>query len=959
MGFGWPGTGCRLAEQRDLHKASVPGEHFNVDSLVGRLSGGSAPTYAAFVSYSHAFDGKFAPTLQRALQRFAKPWYRMRALRVFRDETSLTANPGLWSSIQTALDSSEFFVLLASAEAARSQWVSREVEYWCDHKPTRNLLIALTDGTLRWDADAGDFDWERTTALPPALRGRFDEEPRYVDFSWARRDEHLSLSNPAFRGNVADLAARLHDRPKDDLVGEEVRQHRRTLRIVRITVLVLAALALAAVLSAIRATNFAGDARRERDRAESQLRLASARYLAARSDSEADMRYAHSLLLGLASLDVQDTSEGRGSLLANLQRNPQLDSFWRHPGPRGVLSVAFSPDGDGAASTGDNEPVTVWDPGSGRVRCSMYEAGPGEVASGGELAISSRGVLAATTGDYRILFADPGACRVLGVTPSRLGDDAEMLAFSADGGTLASAGFMGRVTLWDARTFRRKARIPLARGKDTVGALALSPDGRTLAAGLFEKRVVLLDYRTHQRVAPELAGHPGGVSALAFAPDGRVLVSGDDRGVLILWSMPTGRRIATLSAGSMVTDLSFADDGRTLAAAGVDGRITLWDLRRLRAPPQRLSGHEGTAEAVAFSPGGRTLLSGSQDGSLVKWDVGVRDRLMESSKVADHAITASAFRPKSATVALGSYGRTFLWDIAAERPAGRSLAGPREWVMSVAFSPSGDMVASGTELGSVAVWRVPSGEPVGRPRRVHKGMVTAVAFSPDGEVVASGGRDGKVIRMRLGSGAAEAVHRPLKEVGKGSDDIESVEFSPDGAWLAAVAHVNVRLWSAQDSNRRERTIDAKSGALYDVSFSPDSRTLAAAALKSVFLWDVSRHAPTGDDLLSRGVPVWTAQFARDGTVVGGREDGSLALWDRRGVSIGSMRADREHEVLSWAISSDGRKAVAGTSNGTVLTWDLDPRSWRRRTCEIVNRSLSEAEWRRLVGAEVPYEPRCR
>lgn len=60
--------------------------------------------YDGFVSYSHAADAQLATELQRGLQRFAKPWYRMRALRVFRDEVSLSANPGLWSSIQQALD---------------------------------------------------------------------------------------------------------------------------------------------------------------------------------------------------------------------------------------------------------------------------------------------------------------------------------------------------------------------------------------------------------------------------------------------------------------------------------------------------------------------------------------------------------------------------------------------------------------------------------------------------------------------------------------------------------------------------------------------------------------------------------------------------------------------------------------------------------------------------------------
>lgn len=68
--------------------------------------------YDAFISYSHAADDLLAPRLQSGLQRFAKPWWKRRALRVFRDESSLSANPHLWSSITDALDQSGWFVLL-------------------------------------------------------------------------------------------------------------------------------------------------------------------------------------------------------------------------------------------------------------------------------------------------------------------------------------------------------------------------------------------------------------------------------------------------------------------------------------------------------------------------------------------------------------------------------------------------------------------------------------------------------------------------------------------------------------------------------------------------------------------------------------------------------------------------------------------------------------------------------
>src|SRR5262245_18908198 len=112
--------------------------------------GAAIVVYDAFISYSHAKDKPIAAALQSAMQRLGKPWYRRRAMRVFRDDTSLSATPELWPSIERALDHSRIFILLASPEAAASKWVNREVAHWLDHQTTSTLLIGLTDGKLIW-----------------------------------------------------------------------------------------------------------------------------------------------------------------------------------------------------------------------------------------------------------------------------------------------------------------------------------------------------------------------------------------------------------------------------------------------------------------------------------------------------------------------------------------------------------------------------------------------------------------------------------------------------------------------------------------------------------------------------------------------------------------------------------------------------------------------------------------
>jgi hypothetical protein len=183
--------------------------------------------YDVFMSYSHRADDRLAPALQAGLHRFARPWYRLRALRVFRDDASLSASPGLWRSIEDALGAARWFVLLASPEAAASDWVNREVQWWLDHRGPEHFLIVLTGGELGWDPKTFEPDPSRTSALPKAAFGKLPGEPRFTDLRWARTEESLSLANVHFMDAVADLAATIQGRSKDEILGEDVRQHPR------------------------------------------------------------------------------------------------------------------------------------------------------------------------------------------------------------------------------------------------------------------------------------------------------------------------------------------------------------------------------------------------------------------------------------------------------------------------------------------------------------------------------------------------------------------------------------------------------------------------------------------------------------------------------------------------------------------------------------------------------------
>ena len=199
--------------------------------------------YDAFISYSHAKDKPVAAALQMVIQRLGKPWYRRRALRVFRDDTSLSATPHLWPTIESTLKECRYLILLASPQAAASHWVNKEVAWWLEHKAIDTLFVAVTEGELSWDSATGEFVSTEVAILPPALVGRLTE-PKWVDLR-AYRDG-ADPRNAHFTSLAADFAAAIHGVPKEDLLSQEVRQQRRALSLAwsaAATLLILAGLA--------------------------------------------------------------------------------------------------------------------------------------------------------------------------------------------------------------------------------------------------------------------------------------------------------------------------------------------------------------------------------------------------------------------------------------------------------------------------------------------------------------------------------------------------------------------------------------------------------------------------------------------------------------------------------------------------------------------------------------------
>src|SRR5262249_9182877 len=174
----------------------------------------------------------------------------------------------------------------------------------------RSLLIAHTDGAIRWDPDLGDFDWERTDALPSNLKQAYPEEPKYADFTWVREAPNLSLRNPRFATEVARLVSAVRERPLDELIGDDVRQRRR------MKAAVSAAFAAITLTAAIAVWQW--------QVAETRRRLAVSRQLANQSLNQLDAQFDLALLLGVEATQVVHTVDAQTGLLTALRQFLQL-----------------------------------------------------------------------------------------------------------------------------------------------------------------------------------------------------------------------------------------------------------------------------------------------------------------------------------------------------------------------------------------------------------------------------------------------------------------------------------------------------------------------------------------------------------------------------------------------------------------------------------------------------------
>jgi WD40 repeat protein len=803
----------------------------------------SASGYDAFISYSHRHDRVLGPRLQAGLQRLAKPWYRIRALRIFRDTTDLGASPALWESIEEALRDSRWFILLASPDAARSVWVNREVRWWLDHRSRDRLIIVGTGVGLAWDEHLGD--WAAGAPVPPALRGTFISEPLWVDLSNNRTGQI-----PA--DLLAMVAAPIRSMTKDMLIGEHLRQRRRVVRLAGGTIAFL--LALAAGLASV--TVLAVHASQEADR---QLGLADSRLLSIQSEALGDADPVLARQESLAAWRINPSVQAEYAML-NAATAPGGATF-RTGGT--VSALAFGSAGGTLASVSTNGTVQRWDLATGKQIGGSLRTGmsgfPGDDAF-----TRGAGILAGTSQGSTLRVWNLAGRHLIGRSPA-VDANTEPVALSGDGTIAATGTYGGKAQVWNVATGQQIGSSLAVSGG--VTAVALSPDGRILATVSNFGVTQLWDADSGQRMGSALDTTSATGTVAAFSPDGKILAVGTYSSIL-LFNVATRTLIGQPLTSGWVQSLAFSADGATLAAGCMDGTAMLWNVAIHQQIGGTLAGGNtsGPVYAVAFSPDGRTLATGSRDGTVRLWDVGLQlpvtvplsitsgsttvlstdgktwatqngNGTIQLGDVASRRQIDTSFTPHNANTgnpalslnskylafeSTSSDGGIQLWDIAT----GHTTGLPNPYApTAMAISPNGKTLAvayNGT--GTIQLWDVATRRPIGSPFPASTGSIYAVAFSPDGNTVVTGSTDDTARLWDV------ATHRQIGNPFITSNWVTALAFSPDGATLATGSiDGTVRLWDLATDQQIGSTLDTGFGNVSALAFSADGKTLKTIA----------------------------------------------------------------------------------------------------------------------------------
>jgi WD40 repeat protein len=431
-----------------------------------------------------------------------------------------------------------------------------------------------------------------------------------------------------------------------------------------------------------------------------------------------------------------------------------------HTGP--VTSVSFSGNGQNLASSGRDRTVRLWNMGNGKAIAVLGEHSAAATA----VLVHPNNSIAYSVGEEGALKSWPipaAPAPVRSTSPGAI----HALTLTANGAQVLTAGPDKAIRLWNAGSSAKEREIA---NPSAVDALAVSKNNVLLAVGGDDKtvRVFTLADGKELKAAPV----SGRVKSLVFSPNNQILAAGCADGSLQVWSavynpgQPPSpdflKPLQSFTHRAAVTGIAIAPDNVTVYTASLDRELRAW---RLAAEgPTKNFGHPNLVDVVTFSPDGKRLVTGCHDGKVRLFDVAKGAQLKEISASTTKDATmiyALAWSPDGKQLVSGGFDNSLrLWnaesgalirELKAYKPK-ESEKGHRDSVLSVAFSPDGQYLASGSGglERLIKIWKVADGSLVrdlDNPRlkhpmlapQSHPGWVNGLRFTKDGKRLISAG----------------------------------------------------------------------------------------------------------------------------------------------------------------------------------------------------------------------------
>ena len=436
----------------------------------------------------------------------------------------------------------------------------------------------------------------------------------------------------------------------------------------------------------------------------------------------------------------------RDSLLVRLSLMPHTPKNWTAEmltlvgHEKSVAAVAFSSDRQFVASVSDNYEVLTWkvETGEGVQELVRNENKKTYDRVFRAIACSPDGrFIASGSEDYAVQIWELETGKEVKKLTGHQGA-ITFLAFMSLDGLIASAALDRTLRLWNCVTGEC---LYVTQGKSSdVTAMALSPD-KQLAAWLGSGRTVLLRNRVNGEEKNKLVGHTGLINAVVFSPSGGQLVAtASEDFTARLWNVGTGKSVYELAGHSApVTAVDCSPDGKQIASASMDGTARIWNVATGESA-QIFAGHDGAVLGVAFSPNGRLVASASMDQSIRLWKT----------------TSSEARRDFVHTDGIAPVNRKYEDFLVASRPddhrrtqernaskgdEAEKLAGLRDYIYAIAFSPSGHLVASASKNRTVVLWSTMTGEEVWRLQQSDSAYWwwnNKLTFSEDGKYLQTG-----------------------------------------------------------------------------------------------------------------------------------------------------------------------------------------------------------------------------